>query len=216
VVDEDKPVIHTPTEGEVEKYGHIEVKTSMEVLTAKAEDRAINFSVWEERGSPIFKLPPGYKAPDREVDPDTDWAEYRVMEEDGIQPGDKIICPHLFGWSNAVVERDGYGVLYAENEGSGFTLEYSSRRGGEYKCWVSSGSWNKKGLERLEIYRGGPGAKEEGHHPDTSPEGRAALNQAADEHLMEILDEMKPTTDTLVTCEDGIKREDDWVPDEDW
>jgi len=120
VVDEDKPVIHTPTEGEVEKYGHIEVKTSMEVLTAKAEDRAINFSVWEERGSPIFKLPPGYKAPDREVDPDTDWAEYRVMEEDGIQPGDKIICPHLFGWSNAVVERDGYGVLYAENEGSGF------------------------------------------------------------------------------------------------
>lgn len=52
------------------------------------------------------------------------------------------------------------------------------------------GYYNPKGLERLEIYRGGPGAKEEGHHPDTSPEGRAALNQAADEHLMEILDEM--------------------------
>lgn len=54
------------------------------------------------------------------------------------------------------------------------------------------GYYNPNGLERLEIYRGGPGAEDEGHHPDTTPAGRALLNQAADEHLMEILDEMDP------------------------
>jgi hypothetical protein len=150
VADDDKPVIHLPTESEVEAFGEVEVDVKVEPVGG-TKPRKVQFSVFECEGAPICKLPP--EISQAFFEQDSDRAGYEVADEEGLQPGDRIIVPMLHGWAWATVEQDEDGKLSARSgESHGHVLKYSDKQP-DGPRWVVTGSYNLRGLERLEVER---------------------------------------------------------------
>lgn len=117
--------------------------------------RTVGFTVWEEKGPPVYKIPPDWTPPEGVEDlPRSYWQDYEVRDRDGLKVGDMVLVPVLLGYVKAFVQAEkDKDQLVAKSENLLCLLEYVSRRGGEYYCWCSTAAINARALKRLEIER---------------------------------------------------------------
>lgn len=122
----------------------IPTRTQIEVLGPDDPNRPkLGFMCYEQEGAEVYLF-------DRAVHGDGLVRErlQTITARDGLTEGLEILVPSLFGGYHVMkVVIDEYGQPQAHNDTTGAILKFTED---DRKCWVSLGTINLKGIQKLE------------------------------------------------------------------
>ena len=159
--------------GEPEPVGKIPSRTEMTVLPADPDTKPVGWAVHMRNGGPVLLAPKGLviqETLDQSVSKDGKQLDlsdeqskaiaevidneetYQITSINGIQIGDLLLVPTLFGYAlaNVTEVRAKERKAWARSSSCAFPLEFG---GPDWDCWWCGLSMNLKGIKKMEISR---------------------------------------------------------------